>query len=247
MLFSPLPLILLEGLCTCSWHGLWLALLCAFLLGGETALSDWRLSANPKRKSSLPSVGQNSVCLSCGDVRVLVFWVRVSSRATCEVVDLPSQSLMFSLLVCDLQVMGMCVPGTGYQPAPRDLVAWSEGANLQFSQPKSLQVGREPSVTHIGAVLHPCRAPKPPPCRGCGGSWAGREQMPLAERLPCSASPQLSLKILPQPVPSSTLGSCTESLVAISFSLNTVFSNFFTWLLDAVFSSLGLDALLPPV
>lgn len=53
-------------------------------------MSDWHLSAKPKRESSLPGVGQDSACLPCRDMQILVLWVHVSSRAMCDVLDLCS-------------------------------------------------------------------------------------------------------------------------------------------------------------
>ena len=130
--------------------------------------------------------------------------------------DLPSRSLTLSLLVCDLQVTGTHVPEMRYQPASIDPLAWLEGASLQFSQPKSLRVGREPSVTHIGALLLPCRAPKPPCYTGCGWGELGWQGADACWQSACLSQDvhQLSLKILPQPMPCSAVGSRSNSLVA---------------------------------
>lgn len=167
----------------------------------------------------------------------------------CDVVDLSSWSLTFSLLVCDLQVTGMHVPEIRYQPAPIDPVAWLEGASLQFSQPKSLWVGREPTVTHIGALLYPCCAPKLPCYTGCGGEELGWQGVHPGWQSACLSQdlPQLPLWMLPQPVPCSAVGLCSNTLAA-DFLLfeHCIVSNILP-LLDAAFSSLGLDALLPPV
>lgn len=101
-------------------------------------MPDSHLSSYPNRESSLPCAGHDSVCGPCGDLLILVLWVQVSSRAVCDVGDLPSRNLTFSLLVCDLQVTGTRVPELRCQPAPVDPLARLEGASLQFSQPEPL-------------------------------------------------------------------------------------------------------------
>lgn len=144
----------LEGPCMCSWHGLWLAL----CLSCRTAVPDSHLSSSPSRRSSLPCAGHHSVCGPHGDVLILVLWVQVSSRAVCDVGDLPSWNLTFSLVVCDLQVTGTRVPELRCQPAPTEPLAWLEGASLHFPSQNPCELAGSPQ-SHVSVL---CSIPAVP-------------------------------------------------------------------------------------
>lgn len=151
----------------------------------------------------LPCAGHNSVCGPCGGVLILMLWVQVSSRAVCDVGDLPSQNLTFSPLVCDPQVTGTRVPELRCQPAPMDSLAWLDGASLQFPQPESLWAGREPSVPRVSALLHPCCAP--------GVTRGDGEQVPAQD----TCLGELSLTVLkdaPSAQPYSAMGLCSKEI-----------------------------------
>lgn len=174
---------------------------------------------NPNRGTSLPCAGHGSVCGPCGDLLILILWVQVSSRAVCNVGDLPSQNSVFSPLECDPQVTGTRVPELRCQPAPIDPLAWSDGASLQFSQPESLWVGRKPSVPRVRALLHPCD-------RGWPGELGWWGVVSLLRTSALLSSPLTVLRDAPSAQPCSAMGLCSKRLVAVFFLFeNCIFSD----------------------